>query len=261
MTFVLANNCRYGLRYLVPKDDIYVGRALLRYGEYSQLELDLLLQFLTPQTRVVVAGGNIGATAIPLAKHCGEVVVFEPQRWPFQLICANATLNGLLNVRAYWAGLSDAPGSITVPVLDPTRENNFGAYELAMGATLEHGDHVPLVRLDDQQDIDCGLLTIDVEGMELNVLRGAEQLIARCRPIIFFEADRQAKNPAVFAWLRQRQYELYRYATPLYNPRNHRGDKENIYMSERGAIIVAENVLAVPTEAGVKLNGFTEIAP
>lgn len=45
-------------------------------------------------------------------------------------------------------------------------------------------------RLDDLDLVDVDCMKIDVEGHEGSVLRGAEQLIRRCRPLIFLEAHR-----------------------------------------------------------------------
>ena len=256
--FKLVEGCRYG-RFLVPPADAYVGRALEEYGEYSQLELDLLLQFIVEgQTRVVVAGANFGALIPPLARKAAEVVAFEPQRVMFQLLSANVVLNDLVNVRTYWGGLGNVPEKIRVPMLSPFETNNFGGYELEMGRGGP-GDAVPIYPLDVAPDCDCGLLTIDVEGMEAQVLAGAERMVGRCRPLIFFEADRKLKRAESFSWLRKRQYDLYWYRTPLFNPDNWRGKAEDVWRGPAGEVVVAENVVAVPKEKNLKLNGFIPV--
>jgi FkbM family methyltransferase len=243
----------------VPPTDEYVGKALKEYGEYSQIELELLLQFLQPETTVVIAGGNIGSFVVPLAQHCGEVIVFEPQRWVYQLLCANVVLNNLLNVRAYWGGLGKHFGTIQMPVLDPDQPNNFGAVEIEAMQGLG-GDIVPIYKLDSfGTSADCGLLTIDVEGMEEDVLLGAAETVKRCRPVIFFEADRVLKRGAVFHLLRSWGYELYWYRTHLFNSQNFAGKLEDIWVTPAGAKIVAENVLAVPKERGMTLTGFIPV--
>lgn len=268
MGFDLVPDCRYG-RFLVPPDDTYVGNALRTYGEYSQIELELLLQFLIKKdTRVVVAGANLGALVVPLARGAWEVLAFEPQRWVAQLCAANVVLNDLLNVRVVWGGVGARGGGISVPVLEPFTRNNFGALELAAvqeplkvapGDTPQLRDFVPIFPLDGFPDAGCGLLTIDVEGMELDVLQGAHAMIMRDRPVIFFEADREFKRRPVFRFLRERDYELYWYKTPLYNPQNYRNVTRNDFVSDRGEPVVSINVLAVPREVGHKLTGLTPV--
>lgn len=246
-------------RFLVPPTDEYVGKALQVYGEYSEAELELLLQLVTKETRIVVAGANIGSFVVPLAKAAAEVVAFEPQRWVYQLLTANVVLNDLINVRTYWAGLGQKRGTVEVPMFDPDKPNNFGAVELESCQGMG-GDIVPMYPLDSFGSlVECGLLTVDVEGMEEDVLRGGADLIAKCRPIIFFEADRVMKRRAVFQLLRAWNYDLYWYRTPLFNSQNHAGKLENIWATENGAMVVAENVLAAPKERGLKLSGFTPV--
>lgn len=257
--FLLVEDCRYG-RFLVPPTDQYVGQALLEYGEYGQQELELLLQLVTDQTRVVVAGANIGSLVVPLAQHAAEVVAFEPQRWVYQLLTANVVLNNLLNVRTYWGGLGSRLGTIEMPVLNPDVPNNFGAVELEAMQGMG-GDLVPMMVLDKfpAPIIDCGLLTVDVEGMEEDVLRGASELIARCRPVIYFEADRALKRKAVFQLLRSWNYDLYWHRPQLFNSQNHKKRLDNIWVPDGSSVLISENVIAAPKDKGISLNGFVPV--
>lgn len=255
--FELVTECRYG-QFFIPPKDAYVGEALRHYGEYSQIELNMLLQFIAPETRVVSVGANIGAMIVPLAQHCAEVICFEPQRWVHQVLSANIIANNLLNVRAYWAACGKARGVIKVPVLHPYRQNNFGALELEAVQGMG-GDSVAVFTLDSIPDNDCGLLQIDVEGMELDVLLGGEKLISRCRPIIFFEADRALKRADVFRHLRSSGYELWWYRTPLFNKDNWKKNPKDIWAGEKNLLVVAENVIAMPKERGIQMNGFIPV--
>ena len=48
---------------------------------------------------------------------------------------------------------------------------------------------VPVVRLDDEQLTGVDLIKIDVQGWELEVLRGAEQIIKQQQPWVIFEVN------------------------------------------------------------------------
>jgi FkbM family methyltransferase len=255
--FVLVEDTRYG-RFLVPPTDKYVGQALIQYGEYSQEELDVVLQLVHPETRVIAVGANLGAMVVPIAKKAIEVVAFEPQRWVFSLLCANVALNGLVNVRPYWAAVGRERGILNVPLLDPTRENNFGALELE---TVQHiqGDQVPVYTLDSMPDMGTGLITIDVEGMELDVLQGGERLIRDCQPVIWFEADRELKRGDVFKWLRARNYDLYWHRVPLYRKDNYKQNTTNLFQGDNGIWTITVNVVAVPKSRDIKLTGFPPV--
>src|SRR5690606_13771278 len=58
--------CRHGPM-LFNKRDLYVGRSLATYGEFSEAEIGLFRQILRPGGVVIEAGANIGAHTVPLA--------------------------------------------------------------------------------------------------------------------------------------------------------------------------------------------------
>src|SRR3974377_1223895 len=124
--------CRGGYL-LYNQNDVFIGRAIEKYGEYSGLEMHLFKQICTSGAVVVEVGANIGAHTVGLARLAGPQVgglAFEPQRLLFQTLCANAALNSLENVDCHWAALGSREGSITVPEINPRQEFNFGGVTL-----------------------------------------------------------------------------------------------------------------------------------
>jgi FkbM family methyltransferase len=71
---------------------------------------------------------------------------------------------------------------------------------------------VPVRRLDSLVvENDVGVIKIDVEGAELGVLRGAEMLVARCRPILMFESgpeERMYSKADLWRWFSERAYAV-----------------------------------------------------
>ena len=91
--------CRHGWM-LYNVNDIYIGRSLDLYGEYSEGEIALFRQFLRPGDVVVEIGAHIGTHTVFFAKTVGPtgvVFAFEPQRVVHQTLCANIALNSLSN--------------------------------------------------------------------------------------------------------------------------------------------------------------------
>ena len=113
----------------------------------------------------------------------------------------------------------------------------------------------------------CDFLKIDVEGMELQVLQGAEETIRKYQPVIYAEADREDKKDALFAYLRSHGYRLYRHEPPLYNPDNYFHNPENVFKVDKiledgrklALQIVSYNVLCKPKNAPFRFEGFEEI--
>ncbi|MEO5375818.1 MAG: FkbM family methyltransferase [Alphaproteobacteria bacterium] len=234
-------------------NDTYIGRSLDRYGEYVEAELALIGQLVRPGSVVVDAGANIGTHTVFLAKAVGPqgaVFSFEPQRLVFQMLAANIALNALTNVRAYWAAAGREPGTIIAPIADPTAEQNFGGMELGGFAT---GDLVPVMTIDSFNLPVCHLIKIDVEGMELDVVEGAAATIARYRPVLFVENDRD--SPRLIERLFSMDYRLYWHTAPMVHDDNYFGLLENIF----GEPVFTVNMIGVPRESRRKINGLIEV--
>lgn len=240
--------------------DEYIGKSLQHYGEYSQGEADLFEQVVKPGDTVVEAGANIGSHTVHLAQlvgDTGEVWAFEPQRLVFQLLAGNMALNSLTNVHCEQKCLSDTPGTVQVPVWNATQVHNWGGMSLI---DTTAGEPVPAIALDSLPLKRLDFLKIDVEGMELNVLKGAQRLIAKFHPVIYTEADRKDKNPTLFAWLRNHGYRLYWHTPPLYNPQNYFGNPVCVF-GTLDRPVVSLNVLCIHRETTADIQGFPEVEP
>jgi FkbM family methyltransferase len=238
-------DCRHG-RMLFNINDKYIGRSLELYGEFSEPEITLLTKYLKPADTVVEVGANMGSHTVPLAQAVsggGEVIAFEPQRLIFQTLCANLALNSISNVRVFPYAVGEAQGTLLVPELDPTLVNNFAALELG---THESGEQVAVVCLDDMEIPACRLLKIDVEGMELAVLKGAKDLIGRCKPVLYVENDRKPKSDELVSLIASLGYRLFWHRPWMYNPDNFRGNAQNVFEK-----IASFNMLCVADDSPV----------
>jgi FkbM family methyltransferase len=203
---------------------------------------------------VVDAGANIGAHTLYFAEAVGPggaVIAFEPQRALHQLLCGNLALNGHSRAHAHLAALGRAPGSVKVPPIDYSKAANFGALELG-NWTL--GEEIPVVTLDSLSLAHCHLIKIDVEGMELEVLEGAADTVARLQPVLYVESDRPQKAAALIRWLLDRRYRLYPHLSPLFNPKNYYGNADNVF-----GPVVSDNILCLPAGHPAAVRGAPEI--
>lgn len=243
---------RHGLFLANPKD-IYIGRALVEYGEFSESEAQLLLQLVPNGGVVIEAGSNMGAHTVPLARKVGPgglVYAFEPQPLVFQQLCANLALNDLVNVQAFNAGCGATPGWIGIARLNPGREFNFGGVALDRVTVDNSAIRVRVERLDDVlEPRRLDLIKADVEGMELAVLEGAAKLIARFRPVIYVE-NHEEGSQALITHVSQMGYDCWWHLPPLFNPRNHTGKSENLYKG-----VVSFNMLCIPAERKATVQG------
>lgn len=228
---------------VVNKHDKYIGRSFQVYGEFSEIEAELLCGAVREGGAVVEVGANVGAHTIALASAvgpAGTVIAFEPQRLVFQMLCANLALNSIPNVYPYHAAVGRSPGTITVPELSPDMPNNFGGVSMDVTGA---GQAVPLVTIDDLGLSACDLIKVDVEGMEEEVLAGASGTITKFRPVLYVENDRLEKSASLIRFVRDLGYRMWWHLPPLYNPSNFLGNKENIFPG-----VVSCNMLCVPKE-------------
>ncbi len=133
----------------------------------------------------VDVGSNAGNHSVYFALHCPSTIVhsFEPNvtlhRHFIAMMEANAASS---KVRLYDHALADAEGELEVTFAIRTNAPNWTG-------------RVPARRMDDVLATgDVAVIKIDVEGGETSVLRGGLGLIARCRPLIYAEAqDEEAR--------------------------------------------------------------------
>lgn len=233
-----STNTRYGpMRYYA--DDQFIGHALEKYGEYSEAEVDLWRKVIKPGDTVVEVGANIGSLTLPLASlvgRAGTVHAFEPQPENYDLLVKQPGVAGGTVIFRDCA-LGSVIGEIKIPRLSELRHTNYGAVEAGAG-----GFTVPLKTLDSFGLEGITFIKIDVEGMEAEVLRGARETIARCRPVLYVEDDRANKSAELQRLLREMIYRLYKHLPPLYSAANFKGapvDEQQI---------ISINLLCVPIE-------------
>ena len=180
-----------GLPQLAAFSFDHIAIRINAFGRYERDELDALIVFLRGKRLVKGAcldiGANIGNHAIFFASYFTEVHAFEPGPSTFLLLSHNATLKP--NVHCHNVGVSDS-----------TREAYWSAptHNIGEGAISDndfpgserHRTTVRLVDIDSLaaiQDLDIGLIKIDVEGHEAAVLDGARSTIKKNSPVIIFE--------------------------------------------------------------------------
>jgi len=244
--------------YLVNPADVFLGRAILVYGEYAEAEWHMLKILLRDGKDAIEVGANIGSHTVSIASELTRMgrrlLAIEPQPVVFQNMCANLALNGLLNVIAENAACGDISGWLTFTTPDYQHENNSGGVSMLEDGT---GDQrIRSARLDDlvPDGFDVGLIKIDVEGFEQKVLEGATRTLARFRPIIYLENDRLDKSKDLIEWLWRAQYKLWWHIPCLFNPNNFFGIAENIY-----GRVFSFNMLALPKESGAEIEGLMRI--
>ncbi len=219
-------------RFLVNRNDRFIGRSLELYGEYNSGEAEGLKRLLKPGNTVIEVGANIGSHTVGLAKAvgpAGKVFAFEPQRACFALLQSQIALNQLTNVFAFQAGIGADNKTLYLSPMDYTATGNFGGVALEAKAGKDK-EAVAMTKLDDRfVGIPVHLIKIDAEGMEQDVIEGGRETIARSKPTLYVENDRVERSPALIGLIQELGYRLWWHTPPLYSPTNFFGNPENIF--------------------------------
>lgn len=266
--FNLVQDFRYG-KLIYNQLDTYIGKSIKLYGEFSRGEAVLFDDLIHEGDTVVEAGANIGSHTVHFARLVGtggEVYAFEPQRLVYQLLCGNVAINSLANVYTYRCGVGSESGTLHVPELSPEQIHNWGGVSL-LGQ--EKGEEVPLVTIDSYHLQACDFIKIDVEGMELAVLQGAEATIRAFLPVIYLEANEADEEAAVARYLAPLGYRIYRHQPPMYSPENYFHNPEDAFRIEQTredgtrypVEIVSMNLLCLPPQVQVPSEERYQLKP
>jgi FkbM family methyltransferase len=173
-------------------------RHVLRYIERMALHSDIFLD----------VGSYSGLFAILAAKANPGIgsIAYEILPENYSAIARNITANGV-DVEAKLLGLSDQPGELFMP-------EDYGSLShpssVSLSASYERGVAVPIGTLDAEGYAGRILIKIDVEGWELEVLRGGIETLKAYQPNIICEVLRHSsQTPAISALLRPLGYRFF----------------------------------------------------
>jgi FkbM family methyltransferase len=253
---------------LYNRHDIGVGRFVEADGEYFESEVDLFRQVCQPGNVVVDAGANIGTHTLALSEivgPTGRVFAIEPQRLVFQMLCANVALNGLTNVECRRAALGDHEAELLLGDPDPHQEINFGGVSLSQ---IPGAIPTPLLTLDNLRLPHVRLIKIDVEGMELDVLRGAQATLKAHQPILYMENNQPEKSEALLRFLGDWNYRSFWHMPSYFSPNNFFGNQQqlaqHLIIDKGGEFLdssgIAINLLCLPREMAARIEQFREVA-
>ena len=192
-----------------------VGYEIFGTSTYASQEVALVTGLLGVRRQhfgdgvvAIDCGANIGVHTIEWAKTMtgwGAVLAIEAQERIFYALAGNISINNCFNARAMHAAVGAEPGVIRIPTPDYLKPASFGSLELKqrttnefIGQTVDYSEAstapVRSITLDSLEMSRVDLLKIDVEGMEIETLAGAETLITSCHPVIIVEWIKSPKE-------------------------------------------------------------------
>lgn len=180
------------------------------WQEETPYELGLLQDMagrLETGDLVLDIGANIGNHSLFLAAvaQC-QVHAFEPNAALCDALNESVRRNGFSSrVTVHRVGVGSEPGKARFANIS---DSNLGGQSLTFeGADPGEIEVIPLDDLSFEKPIRA--MKIDVEGMELAVLKGAAELIARDHPSLYVECQAEEDFDAIQSWLAPYGYSYW----------------------------------------------------
>lgn len=170
-----------------------VGRSIYLRGFYEVAVEKYIRENLKPGDVFIDIGANVGYFTIiasGIVGKKGEVHSFDPHKNVNALLSESIQRNGYKNIKLNKKALSDKEEYLSFVAL----KNSAFSWTLPVGKqTRESEEKVSAIPLDkyasSQIKRPLSMIKIDVEGAEVNVLRGAREVLSDNDPAIILEAQ------------------------------------------------------------------------
>ncbi len=191
-----------------------------QYGSGTELEFQKIYMSIIKNGYFVVdVGAHFGFYTILAAERVGKsglVLAFEPSTYNFEILNYNVMINGYSNVKLYNFGLGDTN---TVATLGVAKAAKSGENTMAINGDIQFMEKIIIERFYDvyqQERFERvpDLVKIDVEGAELLVLRGFDDLLSRIKCVMCEIHPNKMKKLGttpheLFELLRANQFKIY----------------------------------------------------
>lgn len=173
------------------------GKEIYYLGFYEMGTLNIIQKCLRPGDTFIDAGASIGLMSFYASKivgNKGKVLSFEPIKSSFKNLSDSILLNNSTNIHAFNKGLGNTTTQIPIylnrpcPSMVKEKDSDDDHFEIV---TIDRLDKI----LEENKINTVRMIKIDVEGFELDVLKGANKLLSTPNaPIICFEYIKSLSN-------------------------------------------------------------------
>lgn len=221
----------------------WIGQNIF-FKNFEEDESLLLTSLGRDKDVIFDVGANIGFYTVLLGKRYpnSRIFAFEPSSREFNLLEENVITNAISNANLFQIALSDRIGKQDLFI----DEINHGTNSLKARKVGSNAELVQLITIDHFveshkiQKVD--LMKIDVEGSELEVLRGGSETILKYKPVIFIESWESFSKPytaelsPVVSWLVKMDYEIFEHS------------QGRLHRLSPGKIVSSKDIVAKPKD-------------
>ncbi len=176
------------------------------FQEADRGEVILMKKLLNPDSVFIDIGANIGVFSLVAASIVknGQIHAFEPSKRLFNNLNANIALNGFTNLKTNNLGLFSETTNKNLHHPQGVGMINAGAASLFPEHQVEidnnEVEQISLITFDSYAEKNnlpkIDLIKMDIEGAEMNALKGAKNSLVQFKPLILMELDEDCLNRA-----------------------------------------------------------------
>ena len=177
-------------------------------GVYETEKQAVIRRLVRSGMTVFDVGANAGFFTLAFSRLVGpngRVWAFEPLAGKVDALLKHVRMNTLLNVHVVQSALADRSGVVGFDVCDDGSMGSLGNGQSRY--------HVPILSIDELVDAGIvpipGLIKMDVEGAEFSVLKGAEKLVKRDRPVLLIACHSETQRRSCLEFLWSNEYRVY----------------------------------------------------
>ncbi len=173
----------------------HIDRQVFYFGAYEFEELSFLKRYLNKESIVFDIGANTGHHSLFFSAHSKQVYSFEPFDKMFHILENRVRDNNIENIKSLNFGIGESNHALDF--FAPEGKNsgigsfirsevgkNIGKLEIRKGDDVVRDLSIPKV----------DFIKIDVEGMEISVLRGLLHTIHVYKPVMFIEMSSESQK-------------------------------------------------------------------
>jgi FkbM family methyltransferase len=180
------NRLKQNIKFKYLPFRLYHRIRCYKYAKYRSPELSLISNLVKNNQNSIDIGANLGLFTFFMSRASKHVFAFEPNPYPLEnlkdLVDSNVTILPIA------LGNNDGPVEIKIPHHRKGWSSNgasLASKEINDGKIL----NIQCRKLDSLNIENIGLIKIDVEGFEIEVIRGAKDTILKNKPVMIIENE------------------------------------------------------------------------
>ena len=180
------NRIKQNIKFKYLPFRLYHRIRCYKYAKYRSPELSLISNLVKSTQNSIDIGANLGLFTFFMSRASRHVFAFEPNPYPLENL--KGLVDSNVTVLPIALGNNDGPVEIKIPHHRKGWSSNgasLASKEINDGKII----NIQCRKLDSLNIENIGLIKIDVEGFEIEVIRGAKETILKNKPVMIIENE------------------------------------------------------------------------